>query len=99
MNEAKTVKTTHTPGPWVLKGRFPTQYIMHDRDCIATTHISEADARLIAAAPEMLEALLVAQEAVESAAFGALRDPIELVKRATKLRLAAIAKATGEVQS
>jgi hypothetical protein len=52
----------HTPGPWTyevheLSSGFSG--IVYDAQgyCVGTDHLTEADARLIAAAPEMLEAL------------------------------------------
>ena len=58
------MKTKHTPGPWLAQPD-PTPISKDDWcigvdggpvDCVATC--SERDARLIAAAPELLEALL-----------------------------------------
>ena len=77
MNEAGTVKATHTPGPWTLKGKFPNQYIMHDRDCIVRDMGGgsvEADSRLIAAAPELLKRLQQAVDALNDFAEHA-NDP------------------------
>ena len=69
------MKTNHTPGPWRVKKRKMDARIFGNVDGgpIATVHYvienasnphDEANARLIAAAPELLEALelLVAQE-------------------------------------
>lgn len=57
--------TKHTPGPWVLNGNSGKQVVVvGDNEIIAPNgswnHSDEqdfADARLIAAAPELLEAL------------------------------------------
>ena len=54
--------TTHTPGPWTVKGRYVEA--LDDRQTIvcevtgsSENPIARADARLIAAAPELLAAL------------------------------------------
>lgn len=85
----------HTPGPWHFEagvedneGEF---YVCHAATvCDATTVCnpgSEADARLIAAAPELLEALIEAAEFIQPFNRAeALLDRID----------AAIALATGE---
>lgn len=64
---------THTPGPWIVDHDFPTEIRMDDSNgeavfaLVAGVHVSNtepeqalADARLIAAAPEMLAALKAA---------------------------------------
>ena len=79
-----------TPGPWVVKGRFPHQYIMAGHVCIIQSFGGgsvEADARLLASAPELLEAL----EAIAATwDFTGFHGP--LIKNAK----AAIAKARGQ---
>ena len=69
------MKTKHTPGPWVVVGE-PNQYLVgspcHEETgnrrivCRVSGQLSvqseEANARLIAAAPSMLEALRVIAE-------------------------------------
>jgi hypothetical protein len=98
--------SNHTPGPWyVLDGRrvswaspyreFGDGFSSY---CVAITHEwpglidAEANARLIAAAPDMLQALRRAVLALAFAAetSAAMRDDYEAVN-------AAIAKATGGV--
>jgi hypothetical protein len=57
------MNTQHTPGPWRIDPEHPL-CIESGRGNIALVNLaraSEADARLIAAAPEMLEALKLAQ--------------------------------------
>lgn len=66
----KTMK--HTPGPWVTYDDDITQVIASDKDrtlrmgCVfhdsKNLDVVQANARLIAAAPEILEALILAYE-------------------------------------
>jgi hypothetical protein len=102
---------SHTPGPWRVEhqralssvavqgdgsrvARIPADYVTEDGE---ETHTAEAlaNARLIAAAPEMLEALRDAEtELVEALDFA--RSEVRersIQKRLTKIRVA-IAKAT-----
>ena len=79
----------HTPGPWFpYKRPEPigyAEYEIHwstDGECVAEVVHGEGNANLLAAAPDMLAALRVAEEAV-----GDLKS-LEIVR-------AAIAKATG----
>jgi hypothetical protein len=95
------MNTQHTPGPWHTDG-FVTKDLdiispdgriaMIDcDDCDADT--LEANARLIAAAPDLLDALLsIAEHARE---FADLEDSETMVARMTDKARAAIAKATG----
>ena len=89
----------HTPGPWIAlrertAGTFFNSYAIMQRDEIiahTTTDIgakTEADARLIAAAPD----LLAACEALVAGWEHNLTEPMALVR-------AAIAKARGEGKS
>lgn len=63
--------TTHTPGPWMVSKSEPLEILMDDSDgeqvfalvaavCLENTteEQAQADARLIAAAPDMLAALI-----------------------------------------
>ena len=52
--------TVHTPGPWIWNGRHTI--FTKDADCVAQ-FVNPADARLIAAAPELLEALIQVEAA------------------------------------
>ena len=107
-------KTKHTPGPWVVRtidqslATVETQdgrYIIGNAgqlraDDWKTGHIERrANARLIAAAPELLEALqeMVAgdAEAIEEAQALGVPFPEEMLATFKKAR-AAIARATGE---
>lgn len=79
MSEAK-----HTPGPWVWRGKDGSlrqkgeppyaygQTVLrpdYEYDSGVDTVVSEADARLIAAAPDMLEALRNVQKLISEAAM------------------------------
>jgi hypothetical protein len=88
----------HTPGPWFAKragdGRYFEWYVGRDGgNCSIAEDItdpvtrdpSEANAHLIAAAPDLLEALKMMME-------GGLEGP---TSQATETALAAIAKAEG----
>jgi len=94
--------TGHTPGPWVYEPYESDAYRVKSEDYggIALLHDPirhdqglmdevEADARLIAAAPDLLERLIVATDWL--ADKGVPFDHVEMMR----IR-AAIAKATGE---
>lgn len=94
------MKTQHTPGPWHLsKGKnyvrklsptltdAPQDYNICELNCMVGNPEFEANARLIAAAPDMLEAL----EEI-AANWG---NPARALKRLASVK-AAIAKARGE---
>lgn len=91
---------TYTPGPWVVEqnggkgawiaGSTGEWAALACGDSNAT---AEANARLIAAAPEMLEALLLAEKLYQDGLFYSDAGDI---RRVTELRRAAIAKVTGE---
>jgi hypothetical protein len=58
MNDTKEKHATHTPGPWELVQERDYLNIQETKTNLIVAHIcsvSEADARLIAAAPEMFE--------------------------------------------
>ncbi len=87
----------HTPGPWRIEGAghmhaAGSTALMHENYCIAVFRgvDSDANARLIAAAPDMLDALRLALDYCES---GAVEDSIPGTLSET-IR-AAIAAATG----
>ena len=95
----------HTPGPWSLEHidgetyRVIDAMDMQELSRIATVHFhddavgeTKANACLIAAAPELLEALRIARDHIDMAAL-----EISHCKYAERIR-AAIAKATGEKQ-
>lgn len=88
----------HTPGPWTAYKRpepvgFAEWEIYYgtDTECVAEVVHEEANARLIAAAPELLEAL---QAVIRNDAEN--RDEFGLSVNVCKQAIAAIAKATGE---
>jgi hypothetical protein len=106
-----TDQTKHTPGPWEYATRFtakatgPLQMIGPDPECRHIADIprngdqqrQEADARLIAAAPEMLAALgeLVAEWDAERAEQDSPQTGFILDTLGIEMARAAIAKATG----
>jgi hypothetical protein len=55
------MKQKHTPGPWEAKAYVGNWAVIHRKDCaiknIALLPYGEANAHLIAAAPELLEAV------------------------------------------
>lgn len=90
--EIKDIFTKHTPGPWTA-GKFQdtglnNQISVHPAICTAygAKEEAEANARLIAAAPEMLAALQEVQIYVDN--FGE--------SHLTELVSFAISKATGQ---
>lgn len=94
------MRTEHTPGPWktgicqvtkdFLKGRLTEAVVTLNDEVICITGEGDANARLIAAAPELLEAL---QALVRGVFDGP--DDSDAAMLITKAR-AAITKATGE---
>lgn len=90
--------SAHTPGPW--RHNETWGLIMHGKSEVAAVHSSNsADARLIAAAPELLAALraIIARyegdfDSTELMAFGPLSNQKSLDMR--DIALTAIAKAT-----
>lgn len=93
----------HTPGPWEVSKGFHKNRIADSDDAaigyaLGSNDEAEANARLIAAAPEMLEALYEAEEYFDNRA-DADNDETGFVPN-TEMKLlvsirAAIAKATG----
>lgn len=77
----------HTPGPWSVHPMAPTAVHQPELGCWIPQ--SEADARLIAAAPELLEAL---REAADYTRHPDYDWPVEFSRRVS----AAIAKADGK---
>lgn len=94
----------HTPGPWTNHGRIPQPGLPHStvaaKTLIARVYSEafgdieqeEANARLVAAAPELLEALQMYVESMRDAFsdFGHFGSPVY------KAAVSAISKATGE---
>lgn len=96
----------HTPGPWNLSGR--TVYTLHRLAHMETNRWSaqvqgyvdcpaeeaDANARLIAAAPELLEALCDAREELR---LIRMKDTVAVYDPTVRIRIdAVIAKAKGE---
>lgn len=89
----------HTPGPWEVGSTIEsdTQAIIHDGDSVlailTTIPPNPANARIIAAAPDLLEALRKMADMVEAEVLGPeWAWAHEIIAEAR----AAIAKATGE---
>lgn len=98
----------HTPGPWLLNGFYiyrdgatriaaVSNWCISGADAFAET---VANARLIAAAPELLEALIEVTATLAWNAHGECRaihdGPIMPSSQAIEVARAAIAKAKGE---
>lgn len=94
----------HTPGPWVADvgwssisvrqagtGLFVAKAALIDKSFPADDQTAQANARLIASAPDLLEALH-AIAAIEDRMHGGDWEEIELAREIVR---AAIAKATG----
>ena len=93
--------SAHTPGPWVLEQdgdvyvRLALDNVlrcMDERSDVATSQ-DYANARLIAAAPDLLEALRATLRCLE---WHEQRHGVGMDAKAVKDARAAIAKATGE---
>ena len=105
------METKHTPGPWKVDGTGMSVYSANERldfapmvaaACGNEKSLSQlrADARLIAAAPEMLEALKLAQSCLVAFKFipGDRNSWEDYDESALSDVVAAIAKATGGAQ-
>ena len=104
MEESSTKSVVaHTPGPWHTGGTGGL--IVFDASGYATANAtvfhgrnedgeSAANARLIAAAPELLEALELAVATIER--LGVQRGPFKSGQGTLDVALAAIAKARGQ---
>lgn len=88
----------HTPGPWIQSKRMMICQIaiLSDEDQLATvygeTGENQANANLIAAAPDLLEAL----EVLKDAFIVAVGATSPYAREALRRPMAAIAKARGE---
>lgn len=101
----QTAKAQHTPGPWQIV-RHNHRIIVQDEDGrfqladagLADNRVAEANARLIAAAPEILEALRRAAKRLEAVLrFHGAGQPEAAFETHADLQAAhfAIAKAEG----
>jgi hypothetical protein len=94
MNE---IKPTPTPGPWEIDERFPGSYAIEPNVAwlgASSSHQNGenlANARLIAAAPELLEALEEMARFCQTGDYDG-RDPLDMA-------FEAIAKAKGDTPS
>lgn len=97
---------THTPGPWelhswgdasfeVLASETTVCNVPGFDDDTADAGRAEADARLIAAAPELLEALIAAKGTIEYLLANSDNGPAE---NCIEILAAAIAKAEGAAE-
>lgn len=107
----REIEAKHTPGPWKVFNAGPhynnqaidnlqIQY-GEDGECISDHVYTQADARLIAAAPELMEALERSDKQMEMAGecieAGRYDEALLHVRSMTRQRRAAIAKARGEL--
>lgn len=99
-NNPVRVKTSHTPGPWKASTGYEGVVVSPDRrEHICTVHFRhtresrQANAQLIAAAPEMLTGLDIAIKALRSYEFG--NSSPELAKEVADHLQTVIAKAEG----
>lgn len=87
-------KADHTPGPWIVSGWSVLEANADTVICnvlpwdYGSSPVDHANAHLLAAAPELLEALKLADAALSGSNMN-----MEVVQRKVQ---AAIAKATGE---
>ena len=90
----------HTPGPWLVSGRCSVRGSAKEYIARANWFNGEANARLISAAPELLEALIEVTASLAWNAHGECRaihdGPIMPSAMAIEVAKAAIAKAKGE---
>lgn len=104
--EGVEVKATHTPGPWLMMGR--TVYALRGGTNRFDAYVQgydvqvgeiEANARLIAAAPDLLEALRNVQQLISEAAMTGFNyktgDWPERLFASQQKTSAALARATG----
>lgn len=101
----------HTPGPWRIVSGFPPIVRGGEENGVPDLEIAvyglnvKADANLIAAAPDLLEAAEAALAVLRFDTQDVWRDKFLAVMQAAKAReayarlLAAIAKARGEAQT
>ena len=100
MKESEENKQKHTPGPWSVYGA-PDELIIHDEDrevigiiprfkgaSLKQQEKSEANAQLIAAAPEMLEALQFAlsvmkEKGIDYSETAAIEKAEKAIQKAT----------------
>lgn len=97
--------TQHTPGPWGIcnnatPDRAPTEWVigpMRGRNTITTVQSNGHDARLIAAAPELLGTLECATACLESTLKVLTGGAKEMIEMQIAQGHEAITKARGEV--
>ena len=105
---SESVMSKHTPGPWFATRNIAYWEVVPNNPGMGVPWtvadicpsdpgnpdggLQEANARLIAAAPEMLEAI---EETLQSVVMNRLHDTIEISRDAIELLRAALAKAKG----
>lgn len=90
-------ETKHTPGPWTIEYKSRgLRHIRSSEQFIGTLHAAEADALLIAAAPELYGALKEAEAAFEYIEHVLTFGNAERVDKARAVIRGAIAKAEGQ---
>ncbi|HID7917392.1 TPA: hypothetical protein ACXIEW_002570 [Pseudomonas aeruginosa] len=89
--------SNHTPGPWRLRGCDGGWAIdfNDDQEQVVDYVYEEADARLIAAAPELLAALQMTRDCLAKCLTGG-EVSAALAGRALTMASEAVSKATGE---
>lgn len=87
MNDAK-----HTPGPWHIEIVSPYVAEVHSAEGPVATHLTHAEARLIAAAPALLDALQGMLNAYSNTNLASVETRLQAMDAADT----AIAAATGK---
>lgn len=90
--------TAHTPGPWAVSRGVTGSLLIHGSPGVIATMAGagtqdHTDARLIAAAPELLEALLALDAFLSDPSVGPTTP--DTARRLGNMARAAIAKASG----
>ena len=86
--------TQHTPGPWQFIHLHGKHYCVAEQKNGVGLLYNEANARLMAAAPEMLDALRLALTCLDAAADGRLEDVKDEIGGTANIVDEAITRAT-----
>ncbi len=106
MTRLTMLQLKHTPGPWITDGRWVARSFSPNQPFIADCHVSQdhreggventkANAQLIAASPDLLEACKAAHQMFCDAVFIWGKDDDKKVGHMTKAIALAIKKAEG----